>query len=100
MSTTLGPNLFDQIDPPEMWLHVSPLVDMRDDQRQVTLRIKPRGGRSMSAKFSVSRYAPEATVFRAVAEAIEVLAVSQTAFTKAQLQVTINAAALAWVDPF
>jgi hypothetical protein len=100
MSTSLGPNLFGQLDPPELWLHISPLVDMRDDSRTVTLRVKARGERSMSARLSVSRYAPEATIFRAVGEAINTLEAAQAPFTKLQLQATINAAALAWVDPF
>jgi hypothetical protein len=96
----LGPNMFEQLDPPEIWVHVSPLVDMRDDSRQVTLRLKPRGGRSISASMSMSRYSPEGGIFRAVAAAIDSMEASHEEVTKALLMSSFMVAHRQWVDPF
>jgi hypothetical protein len=92
--------MFGQMDPPEVWLHISPLADMRDDTRQVTFRIKVRGEKSLSCTEAVSRYAPEGSIFRACGAAIDQLEAAQVRVTKLGLKAALSSSFLQWVEPF
>lgn len=97
---SLGPQLFETLTPPEVWVHLGPISCHEADTRTLTVRVRPAGGRSVTGKVEVSRYSPEGSVFRAVAQTIDTLESAQEAVTTGRLSQVMAEAADRWVEPF
>ncbi len=96
----LSPNLFDALDPPEVWVHLAPCESGEHSERKVSLRIKGQGQRSVNVSQKISRYSPEASVFRAVQSAVEELATLQCPVKRSHVEDAFARAVLRFVDPF
>jgi hypothetical protein len=96
----LSQSLFDDLDPPQVWVSLSGLADDRHDYIMLTVRLKEGVKRSVSASLSIDRYAPTESIFLAVSKAIGALAVAQSPIDKELLRSQLQAAVSAWVDPF
>lgn len=96
----LSATLWDACDPPAIWLEVKQPERPESDQREVVLRIKETGRRSISASVYVSRYSPESSIFRAVCGLLEELAVRQVVLTSSLVRDRMVAMVERWVDPF
>ncbi len=96
----LSPDLFSALDPPAIWVSLSALDDFEGVERSLTVRIKERSRRSISATVAVDRYSPEPSIFRAVSECLNGLATAQRNLTAADLYSMLRSAVIDWVDPF
>lgn len=97
---SISPDLFDSVVPPAMWITLHELELAYQDDRRVTVRIKPFGRRSMTVKAQISRYSPEASVFRALAAFVEELHAAQTVLHKPDVQHALDMAISNYVEPF
>jgi hypothetical protein len=97
---SIAPDLFRSIEPPDVWVHLTSLSRPEDDTRGVIVRLKPMGRRSISVTEEVSRYAPEWSVFRAIAHAIQVLEGAQAPITREMMQRILREAIMSYVEPF
>jgi hypothetical protein len=96
----LSPTLWDELDPPAVWVTLSQLETLEHETLTLTVRIQERGRRSISASVPVTRYAPTDQVFSAVAAALRSLAIAQAALTRTMLRDQMVASITEWVDPF
>jgi hypothetical protein len=93
-------NLWDTIEVPAMWVELAKPVSDEADQRSVVIRIKESGKRSVRFSIDVSRYAPEASIFRAISMAVAECATLQVQMTPAELRGIFAKAFTTYVDPF
>ncbi len=96
----LSESLFDDLVPPEVWVTIGTLVQPEHDFVTLTVRVKEGVKRSVSAKVSVTRYAPTDTILLAASKALAALAVAQCPIDQALLRTQLEAAVVTWVDPF
>jgi hypothetical protein len=96
----MSPDLFQQIDPPAVWVTVAKLDSPCDDTRLVTIRIQEAGRRSVSVSQSVTRYAPEESIFLAVSKLINRLSILQVPLDRHVLSEALDQSIRTWVDPF
>ncbi len=96
----LSPDLWGAYNPPLIWVHLEEPRTSEDDSRALVIRIKEAGKRSVSASTSISRYSPEDSVFRAIAETLKSMAVMQRAVTADQLKSVLLQHVERWVEPF
>lgn len=97
---SISPDLFDSIVPPEMWITFGPVEPAYSDERTITVRVKPFGQRSVTAKVEISRYAPEVSVFRALIDLLNTLHSAQRAVKKDELTAMLAESARRFVEPF
>jgi hypothetical protein len=96
----LAPDLWSSIVPPAVWITIHPLAHPESDSIEVLVRVKEEGKRSISAKASVSRYAPTSSVAIAAGKTIERLEAAQEPLTAERLSLALLAMVRFWVDPF
>jgi hypothetical protein len=95
-----GAQLFDSIDPPQMWIVLYPVARMEDNDRKVSIRIKPASGRSVQATAEVSRYAPEDSIMTAFRHLTNRLQLVQETLTSKLLKEELATAVRLYVEPF
>jgi hypothetical protein len=96
----LSPDLFDRIDPPQIWITISGVETQEHDTIQLTLRVKEGNKRSISAALPISRYAPTDTIILAVSYAVKAMAIAQAPIDHQVLEQQLEAAVRDYVDPF
>jgi hypothetical protein len=97
----MGPDLFDSVEPPEVWVMLGSLQMASDnDVRVLTVRIKFAGKRSVTLKTTFPRYAPENQVFAAVSGFFEVLIRAQAEIDKPTMMEILTREISVGVDPF
>jgi hypothetical protein len=96
----LSQSLFDDLVPPEVWVTIGSLEQPEHDHISLTLRLKEVGRRSVSARATVSRYAPTSSILLAASKAIVALEVAQRPVDKRLLEEQLYQAVKDWVDPF
>lgn len=97
---SIAPDIFRSIDPPDVWVTLAGLETPEHDSRQVVLRVKPQGQRSISVTEWVSRYAPEWSILRGVAHAVIALEHSQARITRGMLETALREGLQTYVEPF
>jgi hypothetical protein len=93
-------DLWGVYSPPLIWVHLEEPRTPEDDSRVLVIRIKEAGRRSVSASTTVSRYSPEDSVFRAIAETLKSLAVMQKGVKADELKPLLLQHVERWVEPF
>jgi hypothetical protein len=97
----MGPDLFDQVVPPDITIYLrSPEPKWADEQRELTVRLQPPGGRSIHFRTNVPRYSPENEVFDALARFFSELIVAQTAIPVADMKAMLTRCISDHVSPF
>lgn len=86
--------------PPGVWVTLHELERPEADERKVTIRLKEAGRRSVSASTTVSRYSPEASIFRAVVDVVERLTAAQRRIDAATLRALLERGVSDYVEPF
>jgi hypothetical protein len=96
----LSANLFDQIEPPSLWITVPAPECHEAETRPITIRLQEAGRRSISATVTVSRYAPEDSILLALSKMLTHLATAQVALDRDLLHEVLQQSVSAWVEPF
>ncbi len=96
----LSPSMWDDLVPPEVWVTVSTIDREEADHVLLTVRIRERGRRSISASAEVTRYAPTGSILLACSKCLDSLATAQVALKASLLEEVLLGAVAAWVDPF
>lgn len=96
----LAQDLFNQLDPPTVTLTCHGLTRPDDQERLVTLAIRPPKGRTIVCSWRPDRYAPEWSILKAAAAAILQLSRYQGPLTHAAMVDAVAKGRIAWEEPF
>jgi hypothetical protein len=97
---SISPDLFNSVQPPSVWVTLGGLESAEHDERLVTLRVQAVGSRSVSASVPISRYSPEHTIMRAMADVMMSLEAAQAPVGREKLQELMVHSIQLYVDPF
>jgi hypothetical protein len=96
----LASELFEICDPPTLHLILHRIEREEADDRLLSLSISPRGEKSLHINARFSRYAPEASVLRAVEQTVAALATAQKKVTQHMVSEILAEKMCEWVEPF
>jgi hypothetical protein len=92
--------MLNDLLPPGVWVSIHPLEDQRDETREVTIRLRCHGERSITYTREVERYAPEETILLAASRALAQLSAVQRKLVRADLVTVFDQCCTEWVAPF
>ncbi len=96
----LNPDLFSACDPPAISVQLEAPITGEANDRQLVVRLKERGKRSISASVTIDRYAPEDSIFRAISETMRALSAAHEVITRQLLATVLAQQVKNWVEPF
>lgn len=97
---SIGPDLFNVLTPPGVWITLHELEHPEAEERTITLRVKPAGRRSVSCTAKVSRYSPETSILQAIRHTMGDMEVMQAKVTASAMRTSLDKRIMQYVEPF